>query len=213
MLFTVSILHPSLARTTGNRNIKQPGPLGFRQPNCRYASDSRRNHESRYPIVSSLRTLSLVVRKQNDRLRAGTVVPVSAIEEIAVATRYYDTFTGTQRHPSRRDSIERLDFIARLLDTAFVVPGTNIRFGVEAVIRLMPGIGDAVASALSCVILIEAHRLGVPTRILARMIANVLLEGTAGAMPVVGDMFDIMFRANRRNIRILHDYMRREGLI
>jgi len=155
----------------------------------------------------------LVVRKQNDRLRAGTGVPMSAIEEIAVATRYYDTCTDAPRHPSRRDTIERLDFIARLLDTAFVVPGTNIRFGVEAVIRLMPGIGDAVASALSCVILIEAHRLGVPTRILARMIANVLLEGTAGAMPVVGDMFDIMFRANRRNIRILHDYMRREGLI
>ena len=138
---------------------------------------------------------------------------MSAIEEIAVATRYYDTFTGARRRPSRRETIERLDFIARLLDTAFVVPGTNIRFGVEAVIRLMPGIGDAVASALSCVILIEAHRLGVPTRILARMIANVLLEGSAGAMPVVGDMFDIMFRANRRNIRILHDYMRREGLI
>jgi hypothetical protein len=145
-------------------------------------------------------------------LQAGTNVPMSAIEEIAVATRYYDT-SGAQRHPSRHDTIERLDFIARLLDTAFVVPGTNIRFGVEAVIRLMPGIGDAVASALSCVILLEAHRLGVPTRILARMIANVLLEGTAGAMPVVGDMFDIMFRANRRNIRILYDYMRREGLI
>jgi hypothetical protein len=155
----------------------------------------------------------LVVRKQNDRLQAGTGVPMSAIEEIAVATRYYDSFTGARRHRSRHDTIERLDFIARLLDTAFVVPGTNIRFGVEAVIRLMPGIGDAVASALSCVILIEAHRLGVPTRILARMIANVLLEGTAGAMPVVGDMFDIMFRANRRNIRILHDYMRREGLV
>jgi hypothetical protein len=146
-------------------------------------------------------------------LQPGTGVPISAVKEIEVAVRYDDTFTGAYRHYSRRDTIARLDFIARLLDTAFVVPGTNIRFGIEAIIRLMPGIGDAVASALSCVILIEAHRLGVPTRILARMVANVLLEGTAGAMPVVGDMFDIMFRANRRNIRILHDYMRREGLI
>jgi hypothetical protein len=139
--------------------------------------------------------------------------PYLGFEEIAVPTGYYETFTGSHRHYSRRDTIARLDFIARLLDTAFVVPGTNIRFGIEAFIRLMPGIGDAVASALSCVILIEAHRLGVPMRILARMIANVLLEGTAGAMPVVGDMFDIMFRANRRNIRILRDYMQREGLI
>jgi len=138
---------------------------------------------------------------------------MSAIKEIAVTVYYSYATTRTGRYPGRRQAVERLDFIARLLDTAFIVPGTNIRFGIEAVIRLMPGIGDAVASALSCVILIEAHRLGVPRAILVRMIANVLLEGTAGAVPVVGDMFDIVFRANRRNIRILRDYMQREGLI
>jgi hypothetical protein len=135
---------------------------------------------------------------------------MSAIKEIAV-TVYYST-TGTGRYPRRRQAVDRLDLIARVLDTAFIVPGTNIRFGIEAIIRLMPGIGDAVASALSCVILVEAHRLGVPRAVLVRMIANVLLEGTAGAVPVVGDMFDIVFRANRRNIRILRDYMQREGL-
>ena len=139
---------------------------------------------------------------------------MSAGEEIAVTVYYSYATTGTGRYPGRRrQAVDLLDFIARLLDTAFIVPGTNIRFGIEAVIRLMPGIGDAVASALSCVILIEAHRLGVPRAILVRMIANVLLEGTAGAVPVVGDMFDIVFRANRRNIRILRDYMQREGLI
>jgi len=138
---------------------------------------------------------------------------MSAVKEIAVTVYYSYATTGGGRYPGRRQAVDRLDFIARLLDTAFIVPGTNIRFGIEAVIRLMPGIGDAVASALSCVILIEAHRLGVPRAILVRMIANVLLEGTAGAVPVVGDMFDIIFRANRRNIRILRDYMQREGLI
>lgn len=117
------------------------------------------------------------------------------------------------RSHSRREAVDRLDFIARMLDTAFVIPGTRIRFGIEAIIRLVPGLGDAVASLLSCVILLEAHRLGVPLTLLARMIANVLLEGTAGAMPVVGDMFDVVFRANRRNIRILRDYMEREGLL
>ena len=130
-----------------------------------------------------------------------------------MTAHYSDAFTVSGRYRGRREVIDRLDFIARLLDTAFIVPGTNIRFGIEAIIRLMPGIGDAIASALSCVILIEAHRLGVPRGVLVRMIANVLLEGTAGAMPVVGDMFDVIFRANRRNIRILRDYMQREGLI
>jgi len=125
-----------------------------------------------------------------------------------------DTFAGARydRSHSRREAVDRLDFIARVLDTAFVIPGIRIRFGIEAIIRLVPGLGDAVASLLSCVILVEAHRLGVPRTLLARMIANVLLEGTAGAMPVVGDMFDVVFRANRRNIRILRDYMDREGL-
>jgi hypothetical protein len=138
---------------------------------------------------------------------------MSAVKEIPVTARFSDAFTGSDRYHWRREAVDRLDFIARVLDTALVVPGTNIRFGIEAIIRLMPGIGDAVASALSCVILLEAHRLGVPRPVLARMIANVLLEGTAGAMPVVGDMFDVVFRANRRNIRILRDYMEREGLI
>ena len=138
---------------------------------------------------------------------------MSAVKEIAVTVYYSYATTGRGRYSGRRQAVDRLDFIARLLDTAFIVPGTNIRFGIEAVIRLMPGIGDSVASALSCVILIEAHRLGVPRAVLVRMIANVLLEGTAGAVPVVGDMFDIIFRANRRNIRIVRDYMQREGLI
>ena len=126
--------------------------------------------------------------------------------------RYFDAYAGSPR-AFHRHSVGRLDLFARLLDTAFVIPGTNIRFGIESIIRLVPGIGDAVASMLSCLILVEACRLRVPARVLSRMIANVLLEGTAGAMPVVGDMFDVLFRANRRNIRILRDYMEREGLI
>lgn len=126
--------------------------------------------------------------------------------------RYFDAYAGSRR-AFHRQAVGRLDLFARLLDTAFVIPGTNIRFGIESIIRLVPGIGDAVASMLSCLILVEACRLRVPARVLSRMIANVLLEGTAGAMPVVGDMFDVLFRANRRNIRILRDYMEREGLI
>jgi Domain of unknown function (DUF4112) len=130
-----------------------------------------------------------------------------------VAVRFSNAYTSPNPRQVRRETVNRLDLISRLLDTAFIIPGTGIRFGVEAILRLMPGIGDALASALSCVILVEAHRLGVPRPVLMRMIANVVLEGTAGAMPIVGDMFDVVFRANRRNMRILRDYMEREGLI
>jgi C4-dicarboxylate transporter len=107
---------------------------------------------------------------------------------------------------SRRERLDRLDRLSRLLDIAFTVPGTNIRFGAEAIMRLVPGIGDAVASALSCLILYEAHRLGVPRRVMIRMAGNVAIEAAAGAVPIIGDLFDVAFRANRRNVRILREY-------
>jgi hypothetical protein len=114
---------------------------------------------------------------------------------------------------SRRASLERLDGLSRLLDVAFLVPGTNIRFGVEAILRLVPGVGDAAASALSCWVLFEAHRLGVPRVLMVRMIGNVVVEGVAGAVPLAGDLFDIGWRANRRNVRLLREYFEREGLL
>ena len=107
---------------------------------------------------------------------------------------------------SREAALARLDALARLFDTAFVIPGTNVRFGVEAVLRLFPGVGDAAASALSCYLLYEAHRLGVPSRIFTRMLLNVAIEGIVGAVPIAGDAFDVAFRANRRNVAILRDW-------
>jgi hypothetical protein len=112
---------------------------------------------------------------------------------------------------SRRAALDRLDRLATWLDTAFIVPGTTVRFGVESVLRLVPGIGDAVASALSCYLLYEAHRLGVPRFLFARMVANVLLEGTVGAVPLAGDAFDVFFRANRRNVALLRAHFARVG--
>ena len=114
---------------------------------------------------------------------------------------------------SREAALARLDMLSRLFDTAFLVPGTKIRFGVEAVMRLVPGIGDAAASALSCYLLYEAHRLNVPAGVFARMAANVAIEGVVGAVPLLGDLFDVGFRANRRNVRILREHFAREGLL
>jgi hypothetical protein len=119
---------------------------------------------------------------------------------------------GTQPW-SRRARLDRLDRLSRILDIAFLVPGTNIRFGVEAVLRLLPGIGDVAASALSCWLLYEAYGLGVPPSLMGRMIFNVAVEGLAGAVPVAGDLFDIGWRANRRNVRLLREHFEREGLL
>jgi hypothetical protein len=114
---------------------------------------------------------------------------------------------------SREAALARLEMLSKLFDTAFILPGTNIRFGVEAIMRLVPGIGDAAASALSCWLLYEAHRLGVPPHVFARMVANVAIEGVVGAIPFLGDAFDVGFRANRRNVKILRDHFEREGLV
>jgi hypothetical protein len=126
---------------------------------------------------------------------------------------YSPLWLGVGSAGSRRAAVERIDRLSRLLDIAFAIPGTRIRFGVEALLRVIPGIGDAAASALSCWVLFEAARLGVPRSLLVRMIANVLVEGIAGTVPVAGDLFDVAWRANRRNVRLLRDHFDREELL
>ncbi len=75
----------------------------------------------------------------------------------------------------------------------------------------MPGIGDAVTTALSLYIVHEAWQLGAPRRVITRMLANVALDGFIGAVPVAGDVFDVMWRANKRNVRILREWLDRDG--
>jgi hypothetical protein len=125
----------------------------------------------------------------------------------------FQNFAGSAPYDaaSRRAALDRLDVLANLLDTAFIVPGTNVRFGVESMLRLVPGVGDAIASTLSFYLLYEASRLGVPRLLIARMAANVLLEGAIGAVPFAGDAFDVFFRANRRNVALLRAHFARAG--
>ena len=100
-------------------------------------------------------------------------------------------------------SNEHLDYIAALLDDKFRIPGTQIRFGLDALIGWIPGIGDAVAGIASFLIVFAAWRRDVQSITLVRMIANVLLETAVGAVPVAGDLFHIFWKANRRNYRLL----------
>ena len=100
-------------------------------------------------------------------------------------------------------SNEHLDYIAALLDDIFRIPGTKIRFGLDALIGWVPGIGDAMTGIASFLIVFASWRRGAKAVTLARMIANVLLETAIGAIPVAGDVFHVIWKANRRNYRLL----------
>ena len=112
---------------------------------------------------------------------------------------------------ARTARIARLDALANLFDTALIIPGTNIRFGIDALIGLLPGIGDTITTLTSLYIVHEAYQLGAPRHLIARMLGNVALDGVVGAVPLVGDAFDVFWRSNRRNMALLKDYLRSQG--
>ena len=113
--------------------------------------------------------------------------------------------------PTRADAVARIQALAHVMDSAFTVPGTNVRVGLDAVLGLIPGIGDAVSAALSSYIVWEARRLGLPRWKIARMMGNVAMDAMVGVVPLVGDLFDVAFKANRRNLRIVLDHLERNG--
>jgi hypothetical protein len=98
---------------------------------------------------------------------------------------------------------ENLDLLSRVLDTWFRIPGTNIRFGLDGIVGFIPGIGDFLAGAASCIIVLAAFFRGVPLVTIARMVANLAIEVGVGLVPLLGNVFDIAWRANRRNYRLL----------
>lgn len=113
-------------------------------------------------------------------------------------------------HGDREKRILRLQTIARLMDTAFAIPGTNIRFGADAALGLIPGVGDFVGAAIGLAIVNEARRLGVPNSVLARMIVNIGIDTLMGAVPVLGDVFDVYFKSNRRNAQLVIEHFQTE---
>lgn len=112
---------------------------------------------------------------------------------------------------TREQRLARLDAVAKLLDIAFILPGTNIRYGIDGIIGLIPVVGDIIATALSLWLVREARALGAPWYITARMLGNVAIQGVIGTVPVAGDAFDVLFRANIRNVRLLRRWMDRQG--
>jgi len=109
-------------------------------------------------------------------------------------------------------SVARVEAIARLMDGAFVLPGTSFRLGLDAVVGLFPVAGDVISGLISSYLIWEARRLGAPRWLIGRMMLNTAIDTTIGAIPVLGDAFDVMFRANMRNMALLRRYMEKRGL-
>lgn len=109
--------------------------------------------------------------------------------------------------PDARRRLARLKRMAWLLDGAARLPGTRFRFGLNSVIGLVPGGGDVVLAGLSLLIVWEARRLGAPPPLLARMVGNVAIEAAGGVVPIVGDLFDMAFKANLRNLALLEGFL------
>ena len=122
-------------------------------------------------------------------------------------------FSFRPKSRSRRADVartrDRLARLAWLLDSAFRVPGTQVRIGLEPLLGFVPGIGDALGKALSLYLVYEAWRLGVPASVLLRMLGNVAVDALIGIVPVVGDIGDVFWRANRMNVALLDAHLAR----
>lgn len=110
-----------------------------------------------------------------------------------------------QRGPGTLD-LQQLQFLARLMDSAFEIPGLKVRFGLDALLGLLPGFGDFATSFVTLYILQEAHRRGVSRLTLARMGFNILVDWAIGSVPLAGDAFDVFWKSNQKNVALLMEH-------
>ena len=139
----------------------------------------------------------------------GREIPAESIGEQFQRFRF--DFSHSSANPfgnlTREQRLARFEMLAKLLDVAFLLPGTQIRYGVDGIIRLIPVVGDIVATAFSLWLVREARALGAPWHVTARMLGNVAVDGVVGLVPLAGDAFDVLFRANMRNVRLLRRWL------
>lgn len=103
--------------------------------------------------------------------------------------------------------ISNLRRISRLLDNAISIPGTKIRFGLDPILGLLPGGGDTITGGIAAYIVVEAARMGVPREVLGKMVGNIIIDSFAGTIPVVGDLFDVGWKANIKNMELLEEHL------
>ena len=109
--------------------------------------------------------------------------------------------------PEEEIALQRVARLAYWLDDRFRIPGTRRRIGIDGLLGFVPGIGDTATALIASYIVLEAARLGVPKGMLGRMLANVGIDYAIGLVPLVGDLADLGWKANRRNARMLRDHL------
>jgi len=114
----------------------------------------------------------------------------------------------TSRLPPNRDALSALRRWAVLLDSAFRVPGTSIRFGLDAIVGLIPGLGDISTPAFAVLLLVQAVRMRLPVVVQARMVLNAAIDMLIGLVPILGDIADVGWKANLRNLALLERHAR-----
>lgn len=108
--------------------------------------------------------------------------------------------------PPLPKELKGVEWIARWMDTKFTFPGTNFRFGLDGLLGLIPGVGDLSTFAVSGYLVLLMARNGASGYVLARMILNIVIDAALGAIPVIGDLFDFVHKANVKNIRLMQQY-------
>ena len=111
----------------------------------------------------------------------------------------------TKIHP-QREELRHLDWIAKLMDAQFTVPGTKFKFGLDGIIGLIPGAGDISTFAISVYLISIMARNGASGYLVARMVLNVVIDAVFGMIPLLGDLFDIAFKANMRNLKLMKEH-------
>ncbi|MCM0593440.1 MAG: DUF4112 domain-containing protein [Gloeotrichia echinulata IR180] len=109
---------------------------------------------------------------------------------------------------AKAPTLKRLRQLSWLLDNAVTIPGTHVGIGLDPLIGLIPIGGDFLGVMLSCYIVLEAARLGVPKRTLSKMVFNIVIDGLVGSIPLLGDFFDFAWTANTFNIKLLEEYLK-----
>ncbi len=115
--------------------------------------------------------------------------------------------------PDEAAVLKRLTAFAQLMDHAYEIPGLKVRFGWDAILGLIPGIGDILSNVIAAYLVLEAKRLGVSKWDTTRMIGNILIDAAVSSVPLAGDIFDVFWRANDKNMAILHAHLKKRGRI
>lgn len=113
----------------------------------------------------------------------------------------------TSSKPAQQKRVQRVRQLAKLLDEAILIPGINKRIGLDPIIGLIPGGGDTLTMLLSAYIVVEAALLGLPAATLLKMVGNIVIDAFAGTVPVLGDLFDVVSKANIRNLKLLDAHL------